>query len=303
MRVDVLIRLLIPICRPPPRTVPLMNVFRIALILALHLASGVIAQADVTDFGTWSLVQDPAHPGFSATANGTSATLSAGDVAIPAATDIGYQSVNGSSPQTSTSGFYFSPDADFSLAINYAWTFSNSPSGLLGLGFGIGEDGDGTNSAGVTMGTSNGTPFLSFVGAARVNDVDQSAAPLNGNPLPPPSSASGTLFVAYQASSGDVTVGAATALDAAAPTVSHTYVGIQNQWSGDDLLTSFFIRSDERAPLNAWSGGNADAVFSNFRVLNGNPIAIPEPSAAVASLMLTPLFISRRTRNNARRRL
>ena len=68
MRVDVLIRLLIPICRPPPRTVPLMNVFRIALILALHLASGVIAQADVTDFGTWSLVQDPAHPGFSATA-------------------------------------------------------------------------------------------------------------------------------------------------------------------------------------------------------------------------------------------
>lgn len=142
MHVDILIRLVIPICRPPPRTISLMNVYRIALILALHLASGVIAQADVTDFGTWSLVEDPAHPGFSATAHGTSATLSAADLAIPAGTDIGYQSVNGSTPQTSTSGFYFRPDADFSLAIDYAWTFSNSPSGFLGLGFGIGEDSD-----------------------------------------------------------------------------------------------------------------------------------------------------------------
>ncbi|WP_372896941.1 hypothetical protein [Stieleria sp.] len=279
-----------------------MNVFRIALILALHLASGVIAQADVTDFGTWSLVEDPAHPGFSATALGTSATLSAGDVAIPAGTDIGYQSVNGSTPQTSTSGFYFSPDADFSLAIDYAWTFSNSPSGFLGLGFGIGEDGDGMNSAGVTMGTSDGAPFLSFVGAARVNDVDQSAVPLGGNPLPPPSSALGTLFVAYQASSGDVIVGAATGLGATAPTLSHTYAGIQNQWSGDGLMPSFFIRSDDPPTLNAWGGGNADAMFSNFRVLNGNPIAIPEPSAAVATLMLTPLLISRRTRRDACRR-
>lgn len=302
MHVDVLITLLNPICRPPPRTVFLMNVFRIALILALHLASGVIAQADVTDFGTWSLVEDPAHAGFSATALGTSATLSAADLAIPAGTDIGYQSVNGSTPQTSTSGFYFSPDADFSLAIDYAWTFSNSPSGFLGLGFGIGEDGDGMNSAGVAMGTSNGSPFLSFGGAARINDVDQPAVALGGNPFLNPSSASGTLFVAYQASSGDVIVGATAAPGAAAPTLSYTYAGIQNQWSGDGLMPSFFIRSDAPATLSTWGGGNADAVFSNFRVLNGNPVAIPEPSTAVASLFLVPALICRRTRTGVHRR-
>ncbi|WP_145384615.1 hypothetical protein [Stieleria neptunia] len=279
-----------------------MNVFRIALILTLHVAWGVIARADVTDFGTWSLVEDPAHPAFSATVHGGSATLSAGNLGIPAGTDIGFQSVNGSTPQTSTGGFYFRPDADFSLAIDYAWTFSNNPSGSLGLGFGIGEDGDGMNAAGVAMGTNDGAPFLSFGGAARINDVDQTPEPLGGSLFLNPSSSSGTLFVAYEASSGDVVVGAATAPDAAAPTVSHTYAGIQNQWSGDDLMASFFIRSDAQTPLTAWSGGNADAVFSNFRVLNGNPVAIPEPSTAVASLLLVPMLIGRRTRTGVDRR-
>ncbi|WP_182864635.1 hypothetical protein [Stieleria mannarensis] len=273
-----------------------MKAFRILLIPALTLVLGVTAHADVTDFGTWTLVEDPDHPGLSASVNAASATLSALDTAVPAGTDIGFQSVDGATPLASAAGFYFNPDADFSLAIDYDWAFSGNPTGFLGLGFGIGEDGDGMNSAGVAMGTLDGSPFLSFGGAARINDVDQTPVALGGSPFLNPASESGTLFVAYQASGGDVIVGASTTLAASAPTVSHTFAGIQNQWSGSDLMASFFLRSDSPPPTSAWSGGNADAVFTNFRVLGGNPTAIPEPSAAVGTLWLIGALACRRSR-------
>lgn len=278
---------------------PAMKSLRLFLAITLPLMSAVAANAAITDFNSWTLVQDPAHPGFTASVTPTTATLSAGNLAVPGGTDIGLQSVNGYTPAASTQGFYFSPNADFSLAIDYQWSFSNSPSGFLGLGFGIGEDADGMNSAGVAMLTSDGSPYLTFGGAARVNDVDQPPLVL-GNPFVAPASAAGTLFVEYTAASGDVTVGAATSQGAAAPAVFDDFVGIGNQWSGGNLIASFFIRSDEPPMGTAWNSGNADAVFTNFRILSGNAVAIPEPSTAIGSCVLVCLLLSRRTRRSKR---
>ena len=96
-----------------------MTLIRLSGIAFLLLASGLVARAAVIDFSTWTPVADPAHPGFSSSVSvdGSSATLSAADLAIPAGTDIGFQSVDGSRPATSSNGFFFRPDEDFSLAI------------------------------------------------------------------------------------------------------------------------------------------------------------------------------------------
>ena len=276
-----------------------MNAFRFSIVLLLQIMLGGFASAAITDFETWTPVEDPDHAGLSASVDPSSATLSAGNLAVPAGTDIGFQSVNGSTPASSSQGYYFSPLADFSLAIDYSWTFSNNPSGFLGLGFGIGEDSDGMNSAGVAMATSSGTPFLTFGGAGRVNDSDRGFS--LGNPLFNTSTLSGTLFVEYEATSGSVIVGAAPVTSAAAPTLSDDFDGIQKEWAGGNLMTSFFIRSDEPTPGTSWSGGNADAVFSNFRVLSGNPVAIPEPTGLGLLATLGIIATTTRRRNRDRR--
>ncbi|MEL6108080.1 MAG: PEP-CTERM sorting domain-containing protein [Planctomycetota bacterium] len=261
---------------------------RILYGLALTLICS-IANAAITDFSTWTLVEDPPNANFSATQTAASATLSAGGP-IPAGVDIGFQSVNGTTVASSTGGYFFDPSTDFSIAIDYDWTF-NSGAGVLGLGFGIGEDSDGMNSAGVAMATSNGSPFLTFGGAARVNDNDQAPLVLGTAT----STLSGSLFVSYEAASGDVLLGAATTTGAASPTVAGTYSGIQNQWNNEALLASFFIRSDGPAGAQ-WLGGDADAVFSNFRVLSGSAVAIPEPSSSVALGLVGVWVLIRRRR-------
>lgn len=261
---------------------------RILYGLALILICSV-ADAAITDFSTWTLVEDPPNANFSAAQTATNVTLSAGGP-IPAGVDIGFQSVNGATVASSTGGYFFDPSTDFSIAIDYDWTF-NSAAGFLGLGFGIGEDSDGMNSAGVAMATSNGSPFLTFGGAARVNDNDQTPLVLGTAT----SSLSGSLFVSYEAASGDILLGAAAMTDAATPTVTGTYSGIQNQWNDEALLASFFIRSDGPAGAQ-WLGGDADAVFSNFRVLSGSAVAIPEPSCALVLGMVGVLATVRRRR-------
>lgn len=268
------------------------------LVLFLIVSTGLHCRADVTNFGTWTPVEDPADPGFAGNVaiDGLSATLSAFDRPIPAGTDIGYQSVNGSRPGDSSQGFYFRPDADFSLAIDYSWNFSNNASGFLGLGFGIGEDGDGENSAGVAVSTLDGSPQGPFAGFARINDANQSPK-LLGSPLVNSSTLAGTLFVEYQASTGDVIFGAAPILDANAPTVTDRFDGIQNDWGDDDLMVSFFIRSDDPLLAPAWSGGEAQAVFANFRVLSGNAVAIPEPSMFAACLVAVCAILMCRRRS------
>lgn len=265
-----------------------------AVLLSLIVATS--ATAEITDFSSWTLVEDPPNAQLTFTRSATMITLSALDGAIPSGTDIGFQTVNGATPAQSTQGNFFSPDSDFTIAIDYDWAFGNDASGFLGLGFGIGEDVDGMNSAGVAMITSDGSAFMRFGGAARVADQDQLPIVLD------PSTLSGSMFVEYEASSGDVTVGASPVMGAAAPTTFGTFLGIQNNWGGTDLLASFFVRSDGPTPGSGWSGGTADAVFSNFRVLNGTATSVPEPSTWVM-LALTSLVLLTTSRVKRKRRV
>ncbi len=272
------------------------TVFRTALTamaLVMTWVEATMAHADIVNFLNWEIVQDPPHPHMSASATSTQATLLAGNGSIPLNTDIGYQSVNGATPSVSNRGYAFSHTADFAVAIDYDLSFSGSPSGALALGFGVGEDRDGRNSAGVGMGTLNGAAFGNFSGAARVNDEDQGILNLGLS-----STLSGSLFVFYDAASGDILVGAAPTMGAAAPTVEGTYSGIQNQWNDGDLLVAFFIRS---GPVLAWSGdGQGQAVFSNFRVLHGAPFAVPEPhSCSVLFLLACSAWCGRRVRRQS----
>jgi hypothetical protein len=253
------------------------------------------ADFEFSNFSQWTPVADPPDPNFSSSATDSTAVLSAGNGGIASGVDIGFQSANGATASNSTSGFKFDPGADFSLAITYSLSFSGSPAGLLGIGFGIGEDSDGMNSAGAAVATFNGAPALFFSGAARVNDQDQL---LDLSPLTAATS-EGTLFVGYEAASGNVTIGASSMVDADSPQASGVFSGIQDQWSDGDLMASFFLRSQTTAGLPAWQGGGtADAVFSNFRVLNGTAIVVPEPgSISMFCLISCGLVWSRRKRS------
>jgi len=258
-----------------------------ALPILAVLCLVAAARADISDFTNWTLVEDPPATHLNASLTASQAFLFAGPGAVSAGADIGYQSVNGLTPAASTLGYKFSPAADFTIAVNFDLSFTNSPSGVLGLGFGIGEDGDGANSAGVVMATLHGAPLVNFSGAARVNDVDQGIQSTGLAAM-----LTGSLFVSYDAASGDVTVGATPTLDAVAPTGTTTFAGIQHAWAGGDLLASLFIRSD----LTGWAGGEAQAIFSNFRVLQGAAVLVPEPMTGVlfaAALLAAP----RRRRN------
>jgi hypothetical protein len=245
------------------------------------------SQAAITDFNTWTQVTDPSHANFTGSIDtATQISLLATGGPVPSSTDIGYQSVNGNTAATSTTGFAFSPSANFQVAVDFALNFQNTPDGGLAIGFGIGEDIDGENSAGAIVFTQDGA--TSFLGAAaRINDVNQAAQLVQlGGP------ASGSLFAAYNAASGDVTLGFGT-VGAASPSSTKTYAGIQNSWNNDLLLASFFLRSDISLG-QAWTSGNAIATFSNFRVLAGTPIAVPEPNALVLFILGGIAYVPRR---------
>ena len=252
-----------------------MNLRIVLLIAACCPAASLPSFGAIIDFTSWTVVTDPFDPNFSASATSSSANLLVSGGPIATATDIGFQSVNGATPAISTAGAFFNPANDFSIAIDYSLSFGPTPQGVLGLGFGIGEDSDGTNSAGIGLTTEDGNPFLTLAGAARINDVNQSPLPLSIL-----STLEGSLFVQYEASSGDVTVGAATIKGASTPGATATYTGIQNQWSEGDLLASFFIRSEG----SGWQSGTGEAVFENFRVLNGTVSSVPEPKHTAVAL-------------------
>ncbi|AUB82351.1 hypothetical protein [Candidatus Thiodictyon syntrophicum] len=263
---------------------------------ALGLMPGA-ARAGLTDFQTWTQVQDPPHVSFTGLATATEVTLSADGGPVPGGTDIGYQSVDGKTPGVSSLGYAFSPGADFALAIDFAITFGNSPVGYLGLGFGIGEDSDGTDSAGAALLFNNGNALGIFGAAARVDDVNQT--PLA---LPVLASASGSMFVSYQATSGNVTLGASRTQGVSNPTGTGTFTGIQNNWDGGNLLVSFFLRSDGSLGT-PWQSGTAHAVFSNLRVLSGTPLAVPAPPPlALLALGLAALAVRRRPASSAGQR-
>jgi len=247
-----------------------------AVFCAAYVPQAMIA-ADIVDFSRWHVVQDPADPNFTASASSSEAMLFAGSGAVAAGTDIGYATIDGDRPASSAAGFYFDPAADLTIALDYDLEF-DSASGGLGLGFGVGEDAPGANSAGIAMLTLDGSPFLNFVGAARVNDVDQ---PVQDTGLA--ASLSGSLFVEYDAAVGDLILGASTTPGAGSPSATVTFAGLQNQWAGSSLMASFFIRS-EAIPIlapNGWEGGDGTGTFSNFRILEGSALAIPEPASGL----------------------
>jgi hypothetical protein len=251
------------------------------------------ARGDFFDFNDWTLVADPPHPNFSAQITSSTAVLTAGNGAVPIGVDIGLKSITGNTPATSTAGYAFSPNSDFTVAIDYAIAFNGTPTGVLGIGFGIGEDANGANSAGIAMLTSGGSPFFNYAAVSRINDVNQGAVL-----VPLPASLNGSLFISYLASSGDVVVGAATTPGATTATANATLSGIQNQWNNSDLIASFFLRSD----LTGWQGGGtATATFSNLRVLAGQPTAVPEPTSAAALLIVGAACSMRRSRRTFNR--
>lgn len=243
-----------------------MKKFRVLLVSGLF-ALPAAARAQIGDFTNWFVVQDPPNARFSAATALGNATLNASGGPVTAGTDIGCQTINGTNAASSTNGYAFDPATNFTIAIDYSLALTNSPLGNLGLGFGIGEDKDGTNSAGVTIVTTNGgfSVYPSFVGAARINDTTQTPSL-----IALPASLSGSMFVTYTASTGTVTVGASYSPGVTKPAASTNFTGIQNSWSGRDLIASFFIRSQDPG----WVGGNAQAVFSNFRILSGTPVRI-----------------------------
>lgn len=251
-----------------------MNRNTLAAGCFLMLFGIATASADITDFNEWTLVEDPPHANFSSSVDSASqVTLSANGGSIPHGTDIGYNTINGSSPGTSSQGYFFDPANDFSIAVDYNMGFSNTPLGTLAFGFGIGESTSGSNSAGVALVTNSGLP-ITFVGGSRINDVDQ--APQT---IAVPASLSGRMLVSYNAATGDIEVGVSTNGDDVAEG-SHVFSGMQNSWTDGGLIPSFFVRSDDVLAL-PWQSGNSTTIVTNFRVLSGSATAIPEPGSGL----------------------
>jgi hypothetical protein len=267
------------------------TIFSAVLLLSLT-AINPAAALSITDFNSWTQVQDPADPGMTgslaAGSPSTQATLTATG-SVPASTDIGYQSVSGNTVAGSLSGNYFSVAQDFHIAIDFDVSASASV-GLAGIGFGIGEDGAGANSAGAGLAINNGSP-AAFAGSARINDVTQTPALLALLP-----SNVGRFFIRYVSSTGDIIFGVSATPGSAAPTATGTFAGLQNSWNDNGLLVSFFLRSDSPA----LASGSVQAVFSNFEILAGTPVPIAVvPLPATLWLLLSglaPLWLRWRRR-------
>ncbi len=274
--------------------------WRVSLPLVVLLATLSVplsASADIANFHEWTLVEDPPHPNLNSSVNSNSqVTLSAVGGPIPIGTDIGYQSVNGTDVVNSTVGWAFDPAFSFSVAVDFNLAFSN-PSGGFSIGMGIGEDRNGSDSAGVILASQSGG-FLTFGGGARVNDVTQPFLPvgLAGQ-------TTGRFIVSYVATSGDVILGVSTNSDDV-PEAFGTFNGIQNLWDNESLAVSFFARSDNGT--FGWNSGTANAVFRDFHVITGAPFAVPEPSTfsiATLSLLWLGLAVRRRGTSNLHLRL
>ncbi len=264
----------------------------VALLAAIGQHSATFA-LPIDDFNSWTQVQDPAHAGMTSNVDSTSQVTLSASGAVPAATDIGYQSVDGNTVATSSQGNFFSASQDFHVAVDFDFTAANSV-GLAGIGFGIGEDGAGMNSAGPGLGILNGGPTV-FAGAARISDVTQAPILLGLT-----ATTSGRFFVRYESGTGDVIFGVNATPGSVIPSHTGTFSGLQNSWNGDDLLISFFLRSDSTSTpffIPPLSAGTVDAVFSNFEVLQGTPLAVPEPASAAIALFAALLYSPRRRRN------
>ena len=271
------------------------------LAVALVILAGLptAASAGIMNFNEWSIVEDPAHANFSSSVDSSSQiTLSATGGAIPAGTDIGYQSVDGADVASSTSGWAFDPAFDFAVAVDYDLSFI-SPIGGFSIGMGIGEDQAGTDSAGIFLASLHGG-FLTFAGAARDNDSLVASGVLGYGGI-----STGRFIISYDSASGNVTAGVSGDGDDT-PDGIEVLSGVQNLWDEEALLVSFFARGDNGE--FDWDSGTADAVFTNFHVISGSPldvsqlVAVPEPTAILLGaigLLALGLIGRRRMRESA----
>lgn len=270
------------------------------------------ASATITDLTTWQFYYDndpgpgPLQDATTGSAAPNLAQLSfLNDVDVPAGYDIGFSSINANTVAQATAGHYFSAAEDFSVSLDFSITLNN-PNGLVALGFGIGEDRKGVNAAGIGLGLPTfGDTLPAFQGAATNDDVaigrdlTDSVAPSGTAPT-----YAGTLSIDYDVdpltNEFTITVGAAGINNS---TTSFTSTGDLTAWAGDDLLVSFFLRSDTALtnigpfPLTipAWTGTSAQASFSNLTI-TGSATQVPEPSS-LALLALSSLGIMRRRRS------
>lgn len=263
----------------------------LATFLACALTAS--AQASLSDLATWDFYRDAA----SATPVQTAAMTSSAapnlaqlnfidDVDIPTAYDIGYSSIDTNTVSNATAGYAFSASQDFTIAMHFSLTLNN-PGGFVGLGLGIGEDREGVNSAGIGFGagTFTGITTTSFAGAATNNDSPVTKSLSSAvSPTVTGSTYAGSLTVAYDATTGDITVGAAPQSVNATPlppTGTATFTGSTDlaDWAGDDLIVSFFLRSDAPSIFTNWTGDSAEADFFDFTVVQGSPTLVPEPAS------------------------
>ena len=178
---------------------------------------------------------------------------------------------------------------------------------MVALGLGVGEDRKGVNSAGIGMSqiTAFGFDFASFQGAFTNNDNANIRSLTDSvNPSGTAPTYAGTLSVAYDVdpltNEFTITVGAT---GTTGSTTSFTSTGDLTAWVGDDLLVSFFLRSDSFVATGGlfpvtvppWTGTSAQASFSNLAV-SGNAIQVPEPTS-LGLLALSSLAVMRRRRS------
>ena len=272
------------------------RIWRRGFQLSVVLFLSVSASAQITDLTNWTLIEDPPNTLMNASVTPGAATLTAGNGTIPIATDIGYASINGEDVANSTAGFYFDPGSDFVAAVDYDLSFADTPqaAGGLAVGVGLGEDIDGTDSAGFTalIQKTGANTLGSLVTAARTDNDSAGETILSFTPI-----ATGSMFVAYAANTGSVTAsfsplpGINTPGSGAAAT---TFIGLQNNWDDEGLILSFFLRSQNLSGNPTWTAGDATAVFSNLRVISGTPVAVPEPTSAAILLASSAGLMLRR---------